>query len=262
MNVASSLRGKHVIVTGGGHGIGAAISWELASHGASLTLMGRNIGLLEGQAARLRTELGAEAVSIHCDITEAASVQQAFPKARETFGNPYALVNNAGQAAGAAFLATDLELWNRMISVNLTGAYLCTREVLPDMLRTHCGRIINISSTAGLKGYSHVAAYCASKHGLIGLTRSLAAEVAQSGVTVNAICPGYTEGDMTDRTIEELSVNSGRSEQEARDMIIRSIPRKELIQPAEIADAVTWLCGDAATAITGQAIAVAGGEVV
>ncbi|MGH7461606.1 MAG: SDR family NAD(P)-dependent oxidoreductase, partial [Longimicrobiales bacterium] len=176
-------------------------------------------------------------------------------------GAPHILVNNAGQAPGVAFLETSLELWQHTLSVNLTGTFLCTKAVLPAMLERKSGRIINIASTAGLKGYTRVAAYCASKHGVVGLTRALAAEVARQGITVNAVCPAYTEGDMSDRAAQSIAAARAIPADEARQRLERLIPIGRLIRPGEVASAVVWLCSDGAAAITGQALAVAGGEV-
>jgi 3-hydroxybutyrate dehydrogenase len=255
------LKYKHAIVTGGGRGIGAAIADELARRGAGLTVMGRDVHALEEQAARLGAITAAPIEHVACDVTDEASVTSAFAIAREKLGVAYVLVNNAGQAEGAAFLQTTTELWARILDVNLTGTFLCTRQVLPSMIEAKSGRVINIASIAGLKGFSHVSAYCASKHGVIGLTRALAAETAKSGITVNAVCPSYTEGEMTERAIETLSKNMNKSREEAKQMLIRRIPRGALIRPQEVAAAVAWLCAPAASAITGQAIAVSGGEV-
>jgi 3-hydroxybutyrate dehydrogenase len=259
--IETYLKATHAIVTGGGRGIGAAIAGELARRGASLTLMGRDKLVLEEQAAQLKPIAGAHVQWVECDVTEERSVVSAFAFAQQKMGPAHVLVNNAGQAEGAEFMGTSLELWTRMLNVNLTGTFLCTRQVLPHMLESKSGRVINIASVAGLKGFSHVSAYCASKHGVIGLTRALAAETAKSGITVNAVCPSYTEGAMTERAIDTLSRNMKISQEEAKQMIIQSIPRRKLIRPEEVASAVAWLCAPAASAITGQAIAASGGEV-
>ena len=255
------LTGRHAVVTGGGRGIGAAIAAELARLGALLTLMGRTAQHLEERAAVLAAEYGGETVAIRCDVREADSVAEAFEAARQRFGDPYVLVNNAGQADSAPFMDTSRELWDRMLAVNLTAHYLCIQQALPAMIAARAGRIINIASTAGLRGYSKTAAYCASKHGVVGLTRALALETAKLGITVNAVCPGYTETDMAQAAVDNLVVALGKTPDEARQMLVRVIPRGTLIQPAEVANAVGWLCSPGATAITGQAIAVAGGEV-
>ncbi|MDQ3605418.1 MAG: SDR family oxidoreductase [Gemmatimonadota bacterium] len=256
------LAGAHAVVTGGGSGIGAAIAAELARRGAALTLMGRRHRPLEEHSATLGDRFGVAVAAIPCDVAEEGSVRRAFAAARERSGDPTILVNNAGQAAGSSFAETSLELWQQMLAVNLTGSFLCARAVLPAMLAASSGRIVNIASTAGLRGYPHIAAYSAAKHGVIGLTRSLALETVKKGVTVNAVCPGYTDTGMTDGAADGLSRARGISAEEARALISRSNPRGTLIRPEEVADAVAWLCSPAASAITGQALVVAAGEVM
>jgi 3-hydroxybutyrate dehydrogenase len=196
-----------------------------------------------------------------CEVASEASVQAAFDRARSRFGAPYALVNNAGQAESASFGETTRELWSRLLDVNLTGAYLCTQQVLPAMIAARDGRVVNIASTAGLKGYPRMAAYCASKHGLVGLTRSLAQETAKHGVTVNAVCPGYTDTAMARQAVDNLVAARGVTPEEALRMMTRLNPRGMLTRPEEVASAVGWLCSPAAAAVTGEALVVAGGEV-
>jgi NAD(P)-dependent dehydrogenase (short-subunit alcohol dehydrogenase family) len=254
------LKGKHAIVTGASRGIGAAIAIELARLGADLTMMGRDKSALDLQERNILAEFKVKTVSAICDISDEASVRNAFSDSQNKMGDAYVLVNNAGQSDAAGFLEIKREAWDRMIAVNLTGAFLCTQQVLAAMIKNKSGRIINIASTAGVKGYSKVAAYTAAKHGLVGLTRALAAETAKLGITVNAVCPGYTETAMSDTAIVNL-MKAGKSEEEARKMITRT-PRGTLIQPEEVANAVAWLCSPNASAITGQAIVVAGGEVM
>lgn len=255
------LAGRHAVVTGGGRGIGAAIAAALARHGADLTLTGRDMAALEATAEELRAAHGVRTLALRCDITRQDEIEAAFAAARTANGDAYILVNNAGQSDGSPFLDTTRELWERMLAVNLTGAFLCTQQVLAAMIRDRDGRIINIASTSGLRGYRNIAAYCASKHGLIGLTRALAAETARAGVTVNAICPAYTETDMARRAVEAIMRDMDRTEDEARAMMTRLNPMNRLIRPEEVASAVLWLCSPDAAAMTGQAIAVAGGEV-
>lgn len=256
-----ALTGRHAVVTGGGHGIGLAIARVLAEQGASLTLLGRTESRLNDAAGALVREQQAD-VGVHaCDVTDASSIERAFALARARAGDPYVLINNAGQAAGASFLDTSLELWERTLAVNLTGTFLCTQAVLPGMMAAQAGRIVNIASTAGLKGYTRIAAYCASKHGVVGLTRALAVEVARQGITVNAVCPAYTEGEMSERAVESIARARNIPPDEARQKMERLIPIGRLIRPEEVAHTVAWLCSPDAAAITGQAIAVAGGEV-
>jgi 3-hydroxybutyrate dehydrogenase len=254
-----SLDGQHAVVTGGGSGIGAAIALALVTAGAQVTLMGRDAARLAYQA-----EVLSEAGVVHVqgvDVTSADSVAAAFAAARE-HGFIDILVNNAGQAEAAPFAKTDLALWKRMLDVNLTGVFLCTQEVLPGMLERRSGRIVNVASTAGQVGYAYVAAYCAAKHGVIGLTRSLALEVATRGVTVNAVCPGYTETGLLEQSIEKIVAQTGRSEDEAREALLRSNPQRRFVTPDEVASSALWLCLPESRSITGQTISISGGEVM
>jgi NAD(P)-dependent dehydrogenase (short-subunit alcohol dehydrogenase family) len=256
------LAGRHAVVTGGGRGIGAAIASALAAHGASLTLLGRDLDALTAHAAQVRAAHRVDVFVVKCDVSVADDIASAFADARGALGDPHILVNNAGQAEGRPFLETSAELWQRLLDVNLTGAFHCTRQVLDAMLRAGDGRIINVASTSGLTGYRNTAAYSASKHGLIGLTRALAAEVARRGVTVNAVCPAYTDTGMATRAVAGIVRDMGRTESEARAMLTRKNPLGRLIEPSEVASAVVWLCSPGAAAMTGQAIVVAGGELM
>ncbi len=255
------LEGRHAIVTGGGRGIGAAIADELARLGADLTLMGRDEKRLISHARALREKYGTRVSICGCDVTDEGSVALAFAHARGALGDPQILVNNAGQSAATAFAETPREVWDRMLAVNLTGTFLCTREVIPAMTAARWGRVVNVASTAGLRGYPKTAAYTAAKHGVVGLTRALALETAKLGITVNAVCPGYTDTDMAAAAVGNLVRELGKTEEEARKMITRVNPMGRLIDPAEVASAVGWLCSPAASGVTGQALAVAGGEV-
>lgn len=252
----ASLSEEHAIVTGGGRGIGAAISSALVELGARVTVMGRDRAVLEKHAK----SLGKNAKAIACDVSDAESVRKAFASAKKEFGDAAILVNNAGQAKSEKFVDTAAETWNRMLTVNLTSVYLCTQQVLPAMLAAKRGRIVNIASTAGLKAAPRMSAYAAAKHGVVGLTRSLALETAKFGITVNAVCPGYTDTDMTEQGVRELMEAKHLSHDEARAMITRVIPRGVMTTPAEVASAVAWLCTREASGVTGQAIVVAGGE--
>jgi NAD(P)-dependent dehydrogenase (short-subunit alcohol dehydrogenase family) len=254
------LDGQHALVTGAATGIGAAIALSLAGQGASVTLAGRRVGALEAAAARLPA--AARRAIVGLDVTDESSVAEGFAAAREALGPVSILVNNAGQASSAPLGKTSLELWRRMLDVNLTGTFLCTREALPDMLAAGRGRVINVASTAGQRGYAYVSAYAAAKHGVIGLTRSLALEVARKGVTVNAICPGYTETEILRESIANVVAKTGRTEEQARAEFTKSNPQGRLVQPAEVAAAVLWLCGESAGSITGQSLSIAGGEVM
>lgn len=255
-----SLAGRHAFVTGGGRGIGAAIARGLLMHGARVTISGRD----EDRLARTAAELARFGDVGHAgaDIEAPESIRQALDQARARFGPIDLLINNAGQAQSASFSATDEALWQRMLAVNLTGAFHCTSAALPDMLASGWGRIVNVVSTAGLTGYRYVSAYCAAKHGLIGLTRSLALELATKGITVNAVCPGYTETDIVRDAIANIVARTGRSEAAARADLTAGNPQKRLVQPDEVANAVLWLCLPGSEAMTGQALAVAGGELM
>ena len=241
----------HAVVTGGGSGIGAAIAAALVKEGASVTLMGRSLQRLQTQAALL----GDVAVQV-CDVGDEASVQAAFA----AIAPVDVLINNAGQVETAPVAKTSLEVWQRALNVNLTGTFLCSRAVIPAMRERDFGRIVNVASTAGLKGYAYVAAYCAAKHGVVGLTRALALELAKSGITVNAVCPGYTETEIVASAIENIQAKTGRTADEARAELAKANPQGRLISPEEVAASVLWLTRREAGGINGQAIAVCGGE--
>jgi len=258
-----TLQGRHALVTGGGRGIGAAIARRLLDDGASVTLLGRDAATLHATEAALREAFPqARLASVSADVTDAHSVARAFAAAARDFGPVTVLVNNAGQAHSASFLKTDVKLWQRMLDVNLTGTFLCTQAALPAMLEAGWGRVVNVASTAGLAGYGYVSAYCAAKHGVIGLTRALALEMATRGVTVNAVCPGYTETDIVRDAVENIVSKTGRTAEQARAELAAGNPQGRLVQPEEVADAVGWLCQPSTGAVTGQAIPVAGGEVM
>ena len=225
-----------------------------------LTLLGRNLDTLQALAAQLPAS--AKALPVACDITSADSVAQAFAAARAAAGPVAILVNNAGQAESVPFHRMDAAHWQRMLAVNLTGTFTCTQAALPDLLAAGAGRIVNVASTAGLRGYAYVAAYAAAKHGVIGLTRSLALELAAKGITVNAVCPGYTDTDIVRDSVARVASKTGRSTAEAQAEFVRGNPQGRLVSPAEVADTVAWLCGDGAAAVTGQSISVSGGEVM
>jgi NAD(P)-dependent dehydrogenase (short-subunit alcohol dehydrogenase family) len=256
---AAGLAGRHALVTGASRGIGAAIAAALGAEGVRLSLLGRDAALLAEVSAQLG---GADrAIPIVADVARTDSVRQAFAEARRQFGPVHVLVNNAGQAASAKFANTDEALWNRIIGVNLTGTYLCTREAVPDMLQAGFGRIVNIASIAGLRGAAYISAYAASKHAVIGFTRSLALEYATCNITVNAVCPGYTDTDIVKRAIENITAKTGRSETEALAALTATNPQGRLIAPAEVSNAILWLCRPGTESVTGQSIVIAGGEV-
>jgi len=254
----ATLEGRHAVVTGGGRGIGAAVARALAERGDCITLVGRTRATLDEEAARLRalTEVHFETA----DVADAESVATAFAGAAATLGPIAILVNNAGQAASAPFARTDLALWQKMLDVNLTGTYLGIRAVLPGMLDLGWGRIVNVASTASLKGYAYVSAYCAAKHAVLGLNRALAQELAKKPVTINAVCPGYTETDIVRDSLANIQAKTGRSLADAEAELVKHNPQGRLVQPEEVANAVVWLCQPGSEAVTGQAISVSGGE--
>jgi len=251
----SYFSNQHAVITGGASGIGEAIAERLAETGMRITLMGRNPERLSVTAGLLG------AASQQVDITDPDSVRQGFSAAVQANGPISILVNNAGSAESSPFSKMDGEMWDRMLAVNLTGTYLCTSAVVDAMSSAGFGRIINIASTASLKGYAYVSAYCAAKHGVLGLTRALALEMARKGVTVNAVCPGFTDTDLVARSLDTIVESTGMSREQALAELVKSNPQGRLIQPQEVAETVVWLCGEHSGSITGQAIAVAGGEI-
>jgi len=248
-----ALDGRHALVTGSGGGVGAAIARALAAEGAAVTLAGRRLDPLVHLAGRL-----PKAQALRADVTREDEVQALFAAAREAQGPVDIVVANAGAAESAPVGKTSLDLWERTLAVNLTGSFLCAREGLAGM--PGWGRVVFVASTAGLKGYSYVSAYVAAKHGVVGLTRALALEVARRPVTVNAVCPGFTETPMLEQSIARIMETSGRSEAEARKALMAGNPQGRFVQPEEVANAVLWLTRPGSEAVTGQAIVVAGGE--
>lgn len=245
---------KHALVTGGNSGIGRAIALALASEGIDVTICGRREEKL--------AEVAAESDHVHAvpaDVTDEHSVAALYEKAEAARGPFDIVVANAGIASSAPAYRTSLEEWNRIISVNLTGAFLTVRPALKGMSDRKSGRIIFIASVAGLRGSAYVAPYVASKHGVVGLTRALAAELLMTGVTVNAICPAYVETEMLEQSIQRVMEKTGRSEEEARQGFREINPNHRLIKPDEVAAAAMWLVSEAACNVTGQPIAISGG---
>lgn len=251
------MNSRHVLITGGGTGIGAAIARALDSEGAKLSLLGRKLAPLESLAGTLQ-----QAQPICCDVTDGQSVAGAFDRATSGFGTIDILINNAGAAPTAPFHKLTAEDWRQVMAVNLDGVFNCSSAAIAGMLAQGWGRIINIASTAALRGYAYVSAYSAAKHGVLGLTRSLALETASKGITVNAVCPGYTDTDIIRQSVQQIMAKTGRTEAQALESFTRSNPQGRLIQPEEVAAAVSWLCSEQARSVTGQAIAVNGGEVM
>lgn len=251
----TDLAGKHAFITGGGTGIGLATAQALAARGAELTLAARNFARVEDAAS----EFGAFPVSV--DVAQETSVAAAFKAARAKNGPVHILVNNAGIAPSAPLHNMDLAMWNEVIAINLTGAFLCTRAALADMYAAQWGRIVNVASIAGLKGGMYISAYCASKHGMIGMTRALAHEAAKRGVTVNAVCPGYVETGIVTRAAETIASKTKLNQEEARAMLYAGNPQGRLITADEVASAISWLCSEGAAATNGAAIPMTGGEI-
>lgn len=257
--MAEDFTGKHVVVTGAARGIGAAVAARFAAAGATVTLMGRSLAPLQAEAERC----GGHAIA--CDITDEASVREAFAAAAARAPVDI-LVNNAGAVETAPFLKSDAALLQRMLAVNLNGAWYCTQAVLPAMLQRGHGRIVNVASTAGIKAYPYVSAYVAAKHALVGLTKSLALEVATgktgaTGVTVNAVCPGYTDTDLVRDAAQLIAAKTGRGADDAVASFAKSNPQGRLIRPEEVAATVAFLAQDESASINGAILPIAGGEV-
>ena len=251
------LNGKTALITGGGRGIGREIALTFARHGARIAVAARTSEQVE-QVAR---EIGNGAIALVCDVSDSESVKRMFSDMRERLGEPDILVNNAGIAESATIVNTTDELWHRHISINLSGTFYCTRAALPAMLKKGWGRVINIASIAAKTGAPYVAAYTASKHGVLGLTRTVSLEVATRGVTVNAICPGYVETDMVSRGVEQITAKTRLTAEEALDSLKKMSPQNRFVTPEEVAAIALLLASDEGRGINGQGINVDGGAV-
>lgn len=250
--MSGHLDGRHALITGGASGIGFATARMLLDHGARVTLAGRSTERLETAVSELGGSHRAQARV--ADVTDEHEVNDAFESAAAAFGPITILVNSAGVAESAAFSKTDAALWNRHIATNLTGPFFCCKAVEAGMRRAGWGRIVTIASVAGLRGAAYIAAYCASKHGVIGLTRALAVEFAKAGITVNAVCPGYVDTPMTDASVANIVAKTGMTAEDARSKLAGTNPQGRLLRPAEVAESVVSLCLPGSESITGQAI--------
>lgn len=246
-----TLAGKHIIVTGGGSGVGATIAAELNAKGAKVTIMGRQESRLQKQNLPYQI----------CDVTQASSVVNAFEKARADLGPISAVVANAGAAESVPFAKMSPDQLQDMLAVNLIGVANVWQAALADMKTAGWGRLIAVASTAGLKGYPYVSAYCAAKHGVVGLTRAVALELASTDITVNSICPGFTETPLLERSVENIIEKTGMSAEAAYQSLRAGNPQKRFIQTDEVAAMAVWLCSEGARSVTGQALSLSGGEI-
>ena len=257
------LKDRIVLITGGGRGIGRAIALEFAREGAAVVVAARSLDQVESVAREIEAQFSTKSQGLACDVSDPVSVEKMFEKAQEFFGRaPDILVNNAGIAESAPLIKTTNDLWRRHLEINLNGTFYCTRAALPAMIERGWGRIINVASIAGKTGWPYVAAYSASKHGVLGLTRSVALEVAAKGITVNAICPGYVDTDMTTRGIENITKKTKLSADEAMESLKKMSPQNRIVTPEEVAALALLLASEDGRGINGQAINVDGGTLL
>lgn len=253
--------GRRVLVTGGGRGIGRAVALRLAGGGCSVAVSARTRSEVEAVAAEVRA-LGQGGAAVVADVSRPDEVRRLFREAAEALGPPDILVNAAGVAPSALLHRTSDEAWRAAIDTNLSGSFYCLREALPKMIERGWGRVVNVASIAGKTGYPYVSAYAASKHGVLGLTKCAALEVAEKGVTVNAVCPGYVDTPMTDASVARIVDKTGLQAADVRRRLEETSPQKRLFTAAEVAALIVFLCGDEASGINGQALSVDGGAVV
>jgi 3-hydroxybutyrate dehydrogenase len=249
-----TIAGKHVVISGGGSGVGAAMAREFFSHGARVTVLGRRLAPLEATAK------GSSMFALDCDVADGAAVSLALDQARARHGLVSIAIANAGVVESKAFAQMQAQDLERMLSVNLLGVFNLWHGCLPDMESQKWGRLIAVASTAGLKGYRYVSGYSATKHAVIGLTKSLALELAGSSITVNALCPGFVETPMLERSVANIMEKTGVTEAGARQQLVANNPQGRFIQTDEIAGTALWLCNESSRSVTGQAIVIAGGE--
>lgn len=251
----ADLAVKTALITGGGSGVGAVMARMLADAGVKVAVSGRRADVLAEVANH------ENITAIVADVTDETSVRDMFTTMVDVVGTPHLVIANAGMAESAPVGKTSIDLWNRTMDVNLTGTFLTFREGLAVMDKSRSGRLISIASTAGLKGYAYVSAYCAAKHGVVGLVKGMAAELASSAITVNAVCPGFMETPMLEKSVENIVAKTGMSRDDARASLAKINPQNRFIQPDEVANTVMWLCSANAASVTGQTISVSGGEI-
>ena len=249
------ITGKHALVTGGGTGVGRSIALALAETGVAVTICGRRKEQLAAVA-----DANKRISAIAADVTDEAAMTALYAEAEKARGPVDIVVANAGMSGSSPAQRTSLSDWQRTLDVNLTGSFLTVKPALAGMTSAKSGRVVFVASTAGLKGYAYVAPYVAAKHGVVGLMRALATELARTGVTVNAVCPGFVETDMLEDSVRRIVDKTGRTVEQARASLAATNPQGRFIQPQEVAAAVLWLCSEAAGSITGQAISLSGGE--
>ncbi|MEO0480267.1 MAG: SDR family NAD(P)-dependent oxidoreductase [Planctomycetota bacterium] len=257
-----SLEGRHALVTGGSRGIGAAVADRLGAMGATVSLVGRDAEALAARCAEVREAHGVASDFAALDVSDRAALKAGIQKLVDAHGHMDVLVNNVGGSGSAPFLKTSDDDWDRAIALNLDSAFLTTQIALPGMLEQKFGRVVMVASTAAQRGYGYVAPYVAAKHGVLGLVRALAVEFAKSGVTFNAVCPGFVDTDMTKESVHNIAEKTGRSEDEARKQLEKLNPQGRLVTPDEVASAVAFLCDPEQSSMNGNALSVSGGEVM